>query len=173
MNKNLYGLFFYKLQYTSFFSIMQRVSGFFLIFAIFLSFFFNVFNYTFFFNFSFNYLFLFKIFSFLILFFFIYHFINGLRIYYMSSYYFHSFSNRIIGVNNDIYAFLINYYNNLFLSKSNIGIFNNLISYFLKNFFKFYLNLDNLFKSYFIKSKLFFIFFIFLFFIVISFFIFI
>lgn len=86
MLKKLYGLFIYKLQMTSYFSIMERVSGFLLLGVLYYFFLAEIFANTFFVSFNFNSFFL--LISLLIIFFLSFHIVNGLRIYVMSIYYY-------------------------------------------------------------------------------------
>lgn len=86
MLKKLYGLFIYKLQMTSYFSIMERVSGFLLLGVLYYFFIAEIFANTFFVSFNFNSFFL--LISLLIVFFLAFHVVNGLRIYVMSIYYY-------------------------------------------------------------------------------------
>lgn len=86
MLRKLYGLFIYKLQMTSYFSIMERVSGFLLLSVVYYFFVAEIFANSFFIKFSFEGLGL--IIILLIIFFFSFHMVNGLRIYILSLYYY-------------------------------------------------------------------------------------
>jgi len=86
MLKKLYGLFIYKLQMTSYFSIMERVSGFLLLSVLYYFFVAEIFANSFFFNLNMETLGLLIVL--LIIFFFSFHLVNGLRIYIMSIYYY-------------------------------------------------------------------------------------
>ncbi len=79
MLRKLYGLFIYKLQMTSYFSIMERVSGFLLLSVVYYFFVAEIFANSFFIKFSFEGLGL--IIMLLIIFFFFFLLVNGLRIY--------------------------------------------------------------------------------------------
>lgn len=110
MLKKLYGLFIYRLQATSFFSIMERLSGFILLFALY---------YFFVAEFIFNttsssigsYLvYVLENFSLfivlLVFFFFIFHIINGLRIYLMSFYFYINLKKKPMLLEN-FYSFIL------------------------------------------------------------------
>lgn len=86
MLRKLYGLFIYKLQMTSYFSIMERVSGFLLLSVVYYFFVAEIFANSFFIKFSFENLGL--LFMLLMIFFFAFHIVNGLRIYILSIYYY-------------------------------------------------------------------------------------
>jgi succinate dehydrogenase/fumarate reductase cytochrome b subunit len=120
MLKKLYGLFIYKLQYTSFFSIIERVSGFFLLFVLYYFFlqeiFFNFFFYNEFFIKILYYLSL--LFGLIFLFYFSFHFLTGIRIYITALYYNYNlnrkplnlnflYSLKLIEKNGKVYKFLI------------------------------------------------------------------
>jgi succinate dehydrogenase/fumarate reductase cytochrome b subunit len=118
MFKKLYGLFIYKLQYTSFFSIMQRLSGFILIFSLYYFFLQEVITSKF--NYNNNSFFRLIFFSLLILFlyYFIFHILVGLRIYLISLYYKYNLNKKLLNLNliysikliekNRIYKYIIN-----------------------------------------------------------------
>lgn len=100
MLKKLYGLFIYKLQYTSFFSIMQRVSGFLLLIVLYYFFLQEVLlNSFFYFNWNFYVKFFSNIFLFIIIFYFVFHLLNGLRIYIASLYYNYSLQKKALNLN--------------------------------------------------------------------------
>ena len=84
--RKLYGLFIYKLQYTSFFSIMQRFSAFLVLFMFYV-FFLGVVFLNNFINYNSFYYFFYFVLLFIFIFYFVFHFINGLRIYLVSLYY--------------------------------------------------------------------------------------
>lgn len=101
MIRKLYGLFIYKLQYTSFFSIMERVTGFLLIFGIYYFFLQEiVLNYFFYNNALYN---IFQGISLLmlilILYYFSFHLIAGIRIYLTSLYYSYSLKKKPLSLN--------------------------------------------------------------------------
>jgi succinate dehydrogenase/fumarate reductase cytochrome b subunit len=101
MLKKLYGLFIYKLQYTSFFSIMQRVSGFLLLFVLYYFFLQEIFLNFFFYNEFFIKIlsYFFFILLFIFLFYFCFHFVNGLRIYFTSLYYDYNLNKKYLNLN--------------------------------------------------------------------------
>lgn len=145
MLKKLYGLFIYRLQATSFFSIMERVSGFVLLVVLY-----YFFMAEFILNTSFNN-YLIKIlnnFSVLILllmsFFFVFHLVNGLRIYTMSFYYYINLKKKSM--------LLENFYSFLLLEKN----------IFVKSVLLNLKKILNFFKLFLVKSNLSFLFFIFI-----------
>ena len=161
MLKHLHGLFFYKLQFTSFFSILQRISGFFLIFLIFFSFFFSIFLgfFSFFILVPRFFIVFALVSSFLFFFYFIFHLISGLRIYYLSSFYFNVFNTKIIGLNLDFLNYLSLKFPDLYL-KSNFGFFNFFLILNIKKLLRFYVFLATFFRKNFITSKVYFLLFI-------------
>ena len=161
MLKHLHGLFFYKLQFTSFFSILQRISGFFLIFLMLFSFFFSIFlGFFFFFTSVFRFFIVFAlVLWFLFFFYFTFHLISGLRIYYLSSFYFNVFNTKIIGLNLDFLNYLSSKFPNLYL-KSNFGFLNPILISNIRNLLRFYVFLATFFRKNFIMSKVYFLLFI-------------
>ena len=147
MLRKLYGLFIYKLQNTSFFSIMQRVSGFLLLFMCYYFFL----QFFFFENFLFtSFIFYLNFFlTFIVFLYFSIHFLNGLRIFATSLFYSYSLKKQGLGL--DIFYAL-----NLLFKENKILV---LLKYFLNNL-----------KNILVKSNFFFMITIFFFFIFFFFF---
>jgi succinate dehydrogenase/fumarate reductase cytochrome b subunit len=150
MLKKLYGLFIYRLQMTSYFSIMERVSGFVLL-ALFYYFLLLQFSFL---NVSYsNFFYYLTLLVFLIVLFFLsFHIVNGFRIYLMSIYYYVNLKKQPL-VLNTMYSLEI-------LEKNNI----------LKKLLSFFKGILNFFKIYGLQSNYFFLFSIFLIYVFIVFF---
>jgi succinate dehydrogenase/fumarate reductase cytochrome b subunit len=149
MLKKLYGIFIYKLQTTSFFSIMERISGFLLLCVLYYFFLAEVLINSFFFTYNLNFFFL--IISFFTLFFLSFHVVNGIRIYVMSLYYYINLKKKPL-ILETLYSFLL--------------IENNKFFKFLLLFIK---NIIFMVKSLFLKSNYSFLLLIFLFYFILIF----
>lgn len=151
MIRKLYGLFIYKLQYTSFFSIMERVSGFLLIFSIYYFFLQEILLNYFFYNSTLvNFLQgVSVLLLILILYYFSFHTLTGLRIYLTSLYYSYILKKKPLTLNL-LYSFQL-------IEKNS----------YVKFLINFLLNVKNLLNNVFIKSNSFFLLTIFLIFFVI------
>jgi succinate dehydrogenase/fumarate reductase cytochrome b subunit len=132
MLRKLYGLFIYKLQYTSFFSIMQRVSGFLLLVVLYYFFLQEIFLNSFFYSSLSSYFYYFSFFILLIIvFYFSIHFLNGMRIYFTSLYYNYNLQKKPLSLNL-LYSLRI-VENNKVIKFLITGLINS--SEFIKNFF--------------------------------------
>ena len=129
MSKKLYGLFFYKLQITSFYSILERISGVFLLFLFYLFFLGQISINSFFFNLNVYFIYL----VYLLFFFFLsFHVFNGFRIFFLYIYNLYSLKKSTLQLSitylfpfltrNSLVIFLFN-----FISKLKGYFFNSLI----------------------------------------------
>jgi succinate dehydrogenase/fumarate reductase cytochrome b subunit len=164
---NLNGLLYYKLQFTSFFSIMQRITAV-LILSV-MCYYFAV-NYVinslnFFLNINVYAGLNFFIFL-LVLFFFSFHFINGLRIFAISTLYFQSFSSKSITSDNSVISFVFNFYLTKFKESRVLSNLSNKTLSKIQTMISYYFILEEVLKYFFFKSRLIFILFIFIFYLI-------
>ena len=139
--RKLYGLFIYKLQYTSFFSIMQRFSAFLVLFMFYV-FFLGVVFLNNFINYNSFYNFFYFVLLFIFIFYFVFHFINGLRIYLVSLYYNYNLEKNAL-ILDSLYILKL-------MEKSN----------FIKNMVNSFINFKTVMKTSMLKSNNFFLTFI-------------